>query len=110
MLAFVASSLAVSAITQQLFTAQTSTRGAVSVWWAIAAVLTLAAGFRWSKPALRYISLALLGLTAGKVVIYDMTAVSPIWRIATFLVVGLIMMGVAFVYGALSRQSGAVNR
>jgi uncharacterized membrane protein len=110
MLAFVASSLAVSAITQQLFTAQTSTRGAVSVWWAIAAVLTLAAGFRWSKPALRYISLALLGLTAGKVVIYDMTAVSPIWRIATFLVVGLIMMGVAFVYGALYRQSGAVNR
>ncbi len=107
LLAFIASSLGISALTQTLFNAQTSTRGAVSVWWAIAAVLTLAAGFRWSKPALRYISLALLGLTAGKVVIYDMTAVSPIWRIATFLVVGLIMMGVAFVYGRLSKQAEA---
>lgn len=105
MLAFVASSLAVSAVTQQLFTAQTSTRGAVSVWWAIVAVLTLAAGFRWAMPKLRYIGLALLGLTAGKVVVYDMTAVSPVWRIATFLVVGLIMMGVAFVYGRLSRNT-----
>ncbi|MFN7314719.1 MAG: DUF2339 domain-containing protein [Phycisphaerae bacterium] len=109
MLAFAASSLAVSAVTQQLFTAQTSTRGAVSVWWAIAAVLTLAAGFRWANASLRYIGLALLGLTAGKVVFYDLTAVSPVWRIATFLVVGLIMMGVAFVYGRLSRQSGAVE-
>lgn len=104
LLAFIASSLGISALTQTLFSAQTSSRSAVSVWWAIVAVFALAAGFRWAKPSLRYISLALLGVTAGKIVIYDMTAVSPVWRIATFLVVGLIMMGVAFVYGRLSRN------
>jgi hypothetical protein len=109
-LGLLASSVGVSAIVEAIFAMRTSTRGAVSVWWAIVAVAALAAGFRWAKPTVRYAGLALLGIAGAKVVIYDLSEVSPVWRIATFLVVGLIMMGVAFVYGALSRQSGAVNR
>ena len=109
-LGLLASSVGVSAIVEAIFAMQTSTRGAVSVWWAIVAVAALAAGFRWAKPTVRYAGLALLGIAGAKVVIYDLSEVSPVWRIATFLVVGLIMMGVAFVYGSLSRQSGAVKR
>jgi uncharacterized membrane protein len=93
----------VSAIVEAIFAMRTSTRGAVSVWWAIVAVAALATGFRWAKPAVRYAGLALLGIAGAKVVIYDLSEVSAVWRIACFLVVGLLMMGVAFVYGKLAK-------
>lgn len=104
-LALVASSIGVSAIVHQVFNVQTSTRGAVSVWWAVVAVGALAGGFKWSRAGLRYAGLALLGVAGAKVVIYDLAAVSAVWRIASFLLVGLLMMGVAFAYGKMARHT-----
>jgi uncharacterized membrane protein len=71
----------------------------ISIMWAIYATGLVAAGL-WRKISiLRYISFVLYGLVLGKVFLFDMaTRMSSIYRIGGFIVLGLALITVSFLY------------
>jgi uncharacterized membrane protein len=70
----------------------------LSALWAVYAGISLALGLAWSHVALRYAGLALLGVTIAKVFLIDLSEVQTIWRILSFLVLGLVLLGVSVLY------------
>ncbi|MFO0832813.1 MAG: DUF2339 domain-containing protein [Phycisphaerales bacterium] len=97
-LLFAASSIGVAAVAIAATDDLTVRRAAMSLWWGVAASGALVFGFVRSRAAVRHAGLALLGAAAIKVVTFDLAEVSPSWRIASFLVLGLMMLGVAVAY------------
>ena len=102
--AFCASSMGVAAIAIDLTDDLLARRAAMSLWWGVLAVGLLIVGFKRSRKAVRHAGLALLSLAALKVVTFDLVEVSPAWRVASFLVLGLLMLGVAVGYGRMSAR------
>ena len=70
----------------------------LSVLWAIAASLLLAAGVRWKSAPLRWQGLVLLGITVVKVFVIDLSYLERAYRIASFLVLGIVLLAVSFWY------------
>ncbi len=66
-------------------------------WLAFAGVL-LAIGIRRASTALRWASLAILMATVGKVFLFDMGDLEDLWRVASFLGLGLSLVAIGFVY------------
>lgn len=109
-LLLVATSLEVGRIAQCVAIDQTAERSAVSIWWAVFAAGLLVAGFVLKQPASRRCGLALLGAAAAKALIIDLAEVPAGWRVASFLGIGLLMLGVAVVYSRLSAAEQAAGR
>jgi hypothetical protein len=80
----------------------TARNAAVSIWWGLFAVALLVVGFFRKWAMLRRAGLALLTVATVKAVVIDMAAVPPIWRVASFIALGLLMLGVAAVYLRIS--------
>jgi uncharacterized membrane protein len=102
---FVASSCDVARLLIDLTTARPGSRlisTGYSVWWAILALLTIAAGFRFKLAAARYTGLALFGLTLLKVVFVDLSDASQGWRILSFLALGALLLATSLLYGKLA--------
>lgn len=79
----------------------------LSLLWTTYATALVAAGVRWTNTALRWQGLALLGLVAIKVFLYDLSSLEAIYRIVSFMVFGLLLLGVSFFYQRASpRHSG----
>jgi uncharacterized membrane protein len=79
---------------------------ALSVWWALFAVATIALGVRIGRDGrgiagVRWAGLALLGLTAAKVLAVDMASLDGLTRIFGSTVVGLILLGAGVGYAWL---------
>ena len=70
----------------------------LSILWAVYAAGWLAIGFARRAAAIRYAALALLGVTIGKVFLVDMANLEAIYRILSFLVLGLVLLGVSYLY------------
>ncbi len=102
-LVFMATSAETARIASIAFTDETAKYASLTVWWAVFATALIVAGFVRTIPAVRHIGLALLCVAAGKAVIYDLAEVEPAWRIASFLGVGLLMLGVATGYMRIAR-------
>ena len=51
----------------------------------------------------RQIGLGLLMLTLTKVVLVDLAAVPGLWRVASFIATGALMLGVAMAYARLEK-------
>lgn len=66
-------------------------------WLALGAAL-LALGLRLGQRALRLAALGLLGLTAAKAVLVDMAGLAGLWRVLSFLGLGLALIGLGWVY------------
>jgi len=71
---------------------------ALSMVWSAYAVCLLAVGFWRGIRALRFVALALFGLTALKLVLVDMASVKQIYRAISFLVLGALMVGTSYLY------------
>src|SRR5882724_10393341 len=101
-LIFTSTSLEVARIAASLADEPRVRAAAVSIWWGIFAVLLVGEGF-WRRftPA-RHAGLALLAVAMGKALILDLQGVPQIWRIASFIGLGLLMLGVAVVYSKVS--------
>lgn len=67
------------------------------LWSAYAGVLT-AAGFRFQMRALRIAGLVLFGITLLKAMIIDISELREFYRIVALLILGLILLGVAWKY------------
>jgi hypothetical protein len=74
------------------------TQVGLSVLWTLYAACALGWGFIRSKPPVRYAALALFGLTVFKVFLVDMAAVKTVYRILSFLVLGVVLLLVSLLY------------
>jgi uncharacterized membrane protein len=63
----------------------------------------LAGGLRWPKSDLRQAGFALLALTLGKAFLVDMDDLTGLWRAASFLGLGLCLIGIGYAYQKLQR-------
>ena len=80
---------------------------ALSAFWAALGFTSLVAGFARDKRPLRLAGLALLGLAVGKVFIVDLAALESIWRVASFLGLGLLLLAAAFGYQRARSGAGS---
>lgn len=77
---------------------------ALSVIWTIYAGVLLIAGVVWKSATMRVMALVLLGVTILKVFLFDLSSLEAINRIISFLVLGVVLLGVSFLYQR--RQQG----
>jgi uncharacterized membrane protein len=66
-------------------------------WLAYGAAL-MAAGIRIAAKPLRLAALAIIGLTAAKVFLVDMSGLVGLWRVVSFLGLGLTLISLGAVY------------
>ncbi|MFQ5696335.1 MAG: DUF2339 domain-containing protein, partial [Terriglobia bacterium] len=71
---------------------------ALSLLWTLYAAALIAWGAQRKSPALRWQGLALFGFVVGKVFLYDLSFLERIYRIASFAVLGLLLVVVSFFY------------
>jgi uncharacterized membrane protein len=71
---------------------------AYSAAWLAFALLLLAWGVRSGAAGLRWASLVIVLATVGKVFVSDMDALTGLYRVASFLGLGLSLVGIGFVY------------
>ncbi len=69
-----------------------------SIAWALYASALVGVGFWRRRAALRWTGLAVFALTLGKVFLVDMAEVEAVYRIASFLVLGVLLVGASFLY------------
>jgi len=70
----------------------------LTVAWGLEGVALLLAGFALHERVLRLSGLALLLVCISKLFIYDLRALETIYRILSFAVLGLLLIGVSWVY------------
>ena len=78
---------------------------ALSVWLALLAVSLVMLGFRKNAAQLRYVGLALIGLVALKVLIFDMRNADTMWRVLALLIIGLLLVVTSVVYSKAARAN-----
>ncbi|HEX4422556.1 MAG TPA: DUF2339 domain-containing protein [Kofleriaceae bacterium] len=83
---------------------------ALSIVWAVYACALIVAGFVVSRRELRLAGLAILGVTALKLPVLDLAAVDQLYRVVSFLVAGVVMIGVSFVYHRVDQRFAAAPR
>jgi uncharacterized membrane protein len=71
---------------------------ALSVLWGVIGLGAVVVGFSRKWRELRYAALGLLGVTLVKILFVDLAHVRPVYRILSFMVVGLMLLCVSFVY------------
>ena len=71
---------------------------AVSILWSVYAAVLAAVGFIRRVPGIRWAALVLFTVTAIKVVFMDMAELKQFYRIIAFLVLGLVLLAVAWGY------------
>jgi uncharacterized membrane protein len=71
---------------------------AYSVLWLAYAGALLVAGLAVQNASLRYASLAVLLVTVGKVFLFDMSALTGLYRAASFIGLGLCLVGIGMFY------------
>jgi uncharacterized membrane protein len=76
----------------------------ISILWAVYATALMVVGFWRRVRPLRYIALAIFLLLLGKVFLVDTRTISTVYRIAGFLVTGLALVGVSYLYQYLKKQ------
>jgi uncharacterized membrane protein len=62
-------------------------------------------GFRKNAAQLRYVGLALIGLVALKVLIFDMRNADTMWRVLALLIIGLLLVVTSVVYSKAARAN-----
>lgn len=103
-LLFSATSLEAARIAEHIASDSSVQAAGVSIWWGIFAIGLLCFGFLRRNPALRWSGLALLGAAGLKAVILDLAGVPLLFRVISFLGLGLMMIAVPVVYSKLGKS------
>jgi len=80
------------------------TQVGLSVLWTLYAAATLAWGFVRRSTALRYAALGLFGLVIVKVFVVDLASVKTLYRMLSFLILGVALLLVGLLYQKVSRR------
>lgn len=78
---------------------------ALSAFWAALGFGGLVAGLGRDRRPLRLGGLALLGLAVAKVFVVDLAALASLWRVASFLLLGLLLLAGAFAYQRMRTEA-----
>ena len=70
----------------------------LSVGYALYALGLLAAGIARRSPLARVVALVVLGVTLGKVLLLDLSRLEAIWRILSFVGLGLLLLAASLLY------------
>lgn len=81
----------------------------LSVYWGAYAIVILTIGFVRRQRECRWAGLGLLAVTTGKVLLLDMAAVAYGYRVLSFFVTGLLLIGVSIVYARVARRMDGVR-
>ena len=81
-----------------------SARMALTIAWSAYAAAMLCVGFWRKNRPLRFAALALFGITGLKLVAVDLAGVRQIYRIISFLVMGLLMIGASCLYHKVEKR------
>jgi hypothetical protein len=72
--------------------------GGISILWSLFALGLLLGGIWKDVRALRYAALALFAVVAGKVFVFDLAHLEPLYRIVAAVVLGVLLLSGAFIY------------
>jgi uncharacterized membrane protein len=100
---YLASLLVVDLAGAQPHNATQTSQLALSAFWAVLGFGALVAGLVRDLRTVRLAGLGLLALAVGKVFIVDLAALESIWRVASFLALGLLLLAGAFAYQRVRR-------
>jgi uncharacterized membrane protein len=73
----------------------------LSALWSVVGVAALIVGLRTKRGRVRSGALVLLFVTVGKVFLYDLSTLTSIYRVISFMVLGLLLLAGAFAYQRL---------
>jgi uncharacterized membrane protein len=73
---------------------------AVSAVWVVYAAVAITVGFRLRRPDARWGGLVLLTAAIGRIYLLDLTGLPTGYRVLSFLVLALVLLGVSFRYQA----------
>jgi len=104
---FTATSMEVARSAAILADDETARRAAITIWWSLWGVSAVVIGFWRRVGPVRYVGLALMSIAAVKAVVLDLAGVPPMWRVASFVGLGGLMLAVAVLYGRVSASIGA---
>ncbi|HRQ71994.1 MAG TPA: DUF2339 domain-containing protein [Phycisphaerales bacterium] len=107
--ALTSTTLEIARVAESIAADPTARRAAVSIWWGLAGAAAVAGGFLVRRAPPRYAGLALIALAMLKVALLDLQGVPPVWRVASFLGLGLLMLGVAVLYARLAASLGTAS-
>jgi uncharacterized membrane protein len=71
---------------------------AYSLWWGLYAAVLLVIGFAAEKPPLRYLAMAVVAVTLGKVFLVDMRHIEAVYRILSFMGLGILLLAGSWLY------------
>ncbi len=70
----------------------------LSAFWGLCGFAALSLGLRRGLAPLRLAGFALLSLAVGKVFLVDLATLHSLYRVASFVALGLLLLGAAFAY------------
>jgi uncharacterized membrane protein len=96
----------------RFFGRQTTLAGnlALSVWWLVYAGALVQLGFRLNRKDVRSAGLAVAAGAALKIVLYDLSALEALYRVAVFFVLALIALAVAYAYNKKASKDPVEER
>ncbi len=71
---------------------------AISIFWTLWAVLLITLGMVYRSALLRWSALVLFGVTIIKVFLFDLSVLKTIYRVVSFMVLGVILLAASFLY------------
>ncbi len=77
----------------------------ISSFWMVYAALLLSLGFWLKQEAIRWIGLGMALIAAGKVFLYDLSQLSELYRIASFVLLAVVLLALSFGYQRWRRAS-----
>jgi hypothetical protein len=89
------------AVDSALLSAHQQGQMVLSVFWGLVGVATIALGLRRDLHAVRVAGLGLLGMTVVKLFLFDLATLSSMYRVVSFLGLGLLLLAGAFVWQRL---------
>ena len=78
-------------------------RAGLSIIWGISSFIVMWLGMKKSNRTLRVIALCLFGITLVKLFLYDISNMSPGGKIAAFILLGVLLLIVSFMYQRLKK-------
>ena len=93
--------LALTALTTEVhdaFTQKIARDFAWSALWMLYGAGLMIVGFVRANSFLRWLALILIGLTVGKVFLYDLSALERVYRILSFIALGILLLAISFAY------------
>lgn len=89
------------------FTSELAGDLAISTFWLLYAGALVRVGFSLNRKVVRSAGLGVAALAASKIVLYDLSALEALYRVASFFVLALITLAVAYAYNKRARAAKA---